>query len=194
MIKKIQQNTREESLINLFLELDLAFASRTNATEDDKILAAFDAFRSKALANNVAKREKEFKGDWISFQQIASEEWGFMGGKDNEPDQISKLQSQLNAIQEQSVQMIREHQRAFQEQKEQINAISQAPTKVIRCFKCGRAGHREPDCRSRFIPGNNQVKKMCPWRELQPHFSRMHTFEQAKSATWNPPTLQKSLF
>ena len=85
---------------------------------------------SKTLANNVAKREKEFKGDWIRFQQIASEEWGFMGGKDTEPDQVAKLQSQLNAIQEQSTKLIKEHQRIIQQQNEQIHAISQNSSKV----------------------------------------------------------------
>jgi hypothetical protein len=113
MIKKVQQNTREESLINLFLALDLAFASRPNATEDDKILAAFEAFRSKTLANNVAKREKEFKGDWTNFQQIASEEWGFMGGIDTEIDQIAKLQSQVNALHDRASQTEKEHHKSF---------------------------------------------------------------------------------
>lgn len=125
MIKKIQQNTKEESLINLFLSLDLAFTSRPNATPEDKILSAFDAIKSRTLANNIAKREKEFAGDWIKFQQIASEEWGFMGGKDNEPDQIAVLQSQLITIQDQSDQLIKEHQRIIQKQNEQINTISQ---------------------------------------------------------------------
>jgi hypothetical protein len=81
IVKKIQQNIKEESLINLFLALELAFASRPNATEEDKILAAFDAFRSKTLADNVGKREREIAGSWTNFQRIASEEWGFMRGK-----------------------------------------------------------------------------------------------------------------
>ncbi|HYN44446.1 MAG TPA: reverse transcriptase family protein, partial [Candidatus Limnocylindrales bacterium] len=191
MIKKVQQNTREESLINLFLALDLAFGSRPNATEEDKILAAFDAFRSKTLANNLAKREKEFKGNWTSFQQIASEEWGFMGGADNEPDQISKLQSQINAIQEQSIQMSKDHQNTMQEQREQINAIKHQTSNQKRhqqpyhqpnqqnqqsnrnlCFTCGRPGHFAQNCRY----GNRPVWKVCQFHGTNP----THTSAQCK--------------
>jgi hypothetical protein len=157
MIKKIQQNTKEESLINLFLSLDLAFASRPNTTQEDKILSAFEAIKSRTLANNIAKREREFAGDWIKLQQIASEEWGFMGGKDNEPDQIAVLQSQLNAIQEQSSQLIKEHQRIIQKQNEQIHAISQKSTKVRECFKCGKLGHIRAECRTK----DRSIKKIC---------------------------------
>ena len=161
IIKRIQQNTKEESLINLFLELDLAFASRPNATEEDKILAAFEAIKSTTLANNIAKREREFEGDWIKFQQIASEEWGFMGGKDTEPDQTAKLQSQLNTIREQSIQMVKEHQRIIQHQNDQINVISQNSSRVSKCYKCGRIGHRQANCQTRNLPAPNQAKKIC---------------------------------
>jgi hypothetical protein len=163
MIKRVQQNTKEESLINLFLALELAFASRPNATEEDKILAAFDAFRSKTLADNVGKREREIAGNWTNFQRIASEEWGFMGGKDNSADTVAYLQNQILAIQEQSNHAMLNQQKEFEEQILAIHQESKAKNLGrMKCFRCGKAGHKKADCRVKIIP-QKQIKRTCEY-------------------------------
>ena len=111
IVENVQQNLRESSLITLFINLQLAFKNRPTISAEEKILAAFKAFKSDALIENVAKRENEFKDDWNKFQTIANEEWGHIGTVNAVPDQVAKLQNQVNFLQ------------AQMQQRDQVNAF-----------------------------------------------------------------------
>jgi hypothetical protein len=184
LVKKIKQDLKEESLINLFLELDTAFETTPNKSDERKIEAAFEAFRSPTLKMSLAKKEEKWRGNWIVFQEKANKIWGDMGGKDAGGEEITNIKQQLNFIQNQAEQRDRaildrlDHQQ--QRTEEQINAITQKAkparqqqpnhqpqrffdTKV--CFTCGKEGHISRFCHQKTKPNfaNRPIKKACEY-------------------------------
>ncbi|HYN44438.1 MAG TPA: reverse transcriptase domain-containing protein, partial [Candidatus Limnocylindrales bacterium] len=176
MVKKVQQDIREESLVNFFLSLDAVFQSTPNKSDDQKIEAAFGAIRAQSFKMSLAKKEKKWKGNWQTFQEVANEIWGSMGGKDTESEEIIKLRQQLNFIQSQAENRERELiNRIDQQQRrcdDQINVVKQnfaRPSPIDQprffnkmiCFKCGVQGHKAGTCPNANMPDQNRSKKSC---------------------------------
>ena len=69
LVKKVKQDVKEESLITFFLTLDTKFESTPGKSDEAKIEAALDAIRSQTLKLKLGKKEREWNGNWIKFQE-----------------------------------------------------------------------------------------------------------------------------
>ncbi len=184
LVKKVKQDVKEESLINLFLTLDTLFES-TPKSDDQKIEIALDSLQSSNLKISMGKKEEKWKGDWNKFQEIANKVWGNMGGKDTESEEVNKLKHQLNFIQNQVELRDRAIMDRFAQQQQQteekINTISQTkpprqrpnyqhkyqkqPFDKNECFTCGKVGHKAAFCpqKTKGPFAGRAVKKTCEY-------------------------------
>ena len=154
-------------LFLFFLSLDTIYLSMPDKTDPSKIEDALNAIQSPTLRAKLNRKEDQWKGSWINFQEVADRIWGRIA-KDPESEALSKLAQQINFIQNQAEyrdQAIMD--RVDHIQQEQINAIGQGNPRQpkeasrIKCYKCGQKGHKSPQCPDKKKKLEQRIKKSC---------------------------------